>query len=93
MASKTALRGLCKNCVNGSSCTFLNGRRPRVIQCEEYVAITRVEKEPLWVNPAADDELAVSSNGRRGLCRSCGRWQECAFPRAVGGVWHCEEYC
>ena len=93
MSSKTVLRGLCKNCVNGRSCTFMNGQRRRVIQCEEFVAITRIEKELPWVNPTNDDEMAAAMlNGRRGLCRSCGRWQECEFPHAEGGVWHCEEY-
>ena len=94
MISKNVLRGLCKNCVNGRSCTFMNGQLRRVVQCEEFAPITKTEVERLWIEPAGGDEefLAVSLNGRRGLCRSCVRWQECAFPHAEGGVWHCEEY-
>lgn len=98
MISKNVLRGLCKICVNGRTCTFLNGQRRRVYQCDEFVPVTRVEKEVPWTYPVdADEDCPVAHaallNGRRGLCRSCGRWQECAFPHAEGGVWHCEEYC
>jgi hypothetical protein len=90
---KSVLRGLCRNCVSGGNCTFLNGQHRRVVQCAEFVALTKAEVERRWVNPVDDEESgAVSLNGRRGLCRSCGRWQECAFPHAEGGVWHCEEY-
>ena len=95
MISRKVLRGICKNCANGTSCTFLDGRRQRVFQCDEFVALTKVEVEQPWVNPAVGDEdcPAVLLNGRRGLCSSCGRWEECGFPHAEGGVWHCEEYC
>ena len=95
MSTRNALRGICKNCVNGRSCTFMDGQRRRVFQCDEFVALVKVEVERTWVNPAVgnEDDLAALLNGRRGLCQSCGRWQECAFPHAEGGVWHCEEYC
>ena len=94
MTRKNAPRGLCRSCVSGRSCTFLNGQHRRVVQCVEFVALTKAEVERPWVSEPVDDEdcPAVLLNGRRGLCRSCGRLQECAFPRAEGGVWHCEEY-
>lgn len=28
----------------------------------------------------------------KGLCVSCANRETCLFPRAEGGVWHCEEY-
>lgn len=33
-----------------------------------------------------------SDGDYRGLCQDCANRATCTFPRAPGGVWHCEEY-
>ncbi len=97
MISRKVLRGQCASCVNGPSCTYLDGHHSRVFQCNEFEAYTKAEVSRPEVNPTVDTEDCPAAgsallNGRRGLCSTCGRWEQCSFPYAEGGVWHCEEY-
>ncbi len=86
--------GLCTTCSLVQTCTFpVKSDRP-VIFCEEFDGLLRnghVE------NPDVDALLAYANVKPRratlkGLCVNCAVADNCAYPRAEGGIWHCEEY-
>ena len=96
MICNPAYRGLCSTCRNATDCTFPREPNKPVFYCEEF------ETEPFVSTKTTGKDLdsAVAlpipeerdSGGYAGLCSDCEDRETCTFPRAEGGVWHCEEY-
>jgi hypothetical protein len=92
--------GLCGDCVQSAICTLRNGRKRRVLECDEYLSLTEVglqtETIHVAVNRADGGDNPVPTeartNGRLGLCSHCAGWETCRYSVAESGVWHCDEY-
>ena len=89
---------LCGLCENDKHCTFphLTGRPS--LHCGEFVSFSRPQKpKPTETFRTSSDKKVYSvreEEGKKmGLCRTCDKRENCTFPRAEGGVWHCEEFC
>lgn len=83
----TKLLGLCKTCSNAATCTFPREAGRPVRFCDEFDGEEKVEV----VKPKVEVKK-TTLNDLKGLCRLCDRAESCTFPKAEGGVWHCEEY-
>lgn len=59
---------------------------------DEYTDRAALQLPGGLVPPVAVDEKADRPQAMRGLCASCIHQIDCAFPKAAGGVWRCEEY-
>ena len=95
MPSNTMYPGLCSTCRHASTCTLPRDPERPSFYCEEF----EIESVPARRKPEEDKPRpAVSfvapeeSDSLIGLCYDCENRQTCAFPKAEGGVWHCEEY-
>ena len=84
--------GLCVACVKDPTCTYM--RMLPVIQCEEFEGY-----EPRSKSQQSSEESTDPISPQRpapaeykGLCTSCENRETCAFPKPVGGIWHCEEF-
>ena len=42
--------------------------------------------------PSEPDPQDGEETVHKGLCVNCAHRHYCLFPRAEGGIWHCEEY-
>jgi len=95
-ASQRPYPGLCTVCKHGIICTYPRSLDLPVWQCEEFEGFAplvrpvrrnpRSESKPHAAQPTENDDQYA------GLCRTCSNRGTCAFPRPVGGVWHCEEF-
>ncbi len=91
--------GLCTTCVHVGTCTFLRRDTPPVLFCEEFDgqqehhsgATAEVMAQSTTVHTQARFQCERSSKFK-GLCATCEKRERCTFPRAEGGVWHCEEF-
>jgi len=89
--------GLCTTCVGADTCTFPKPAKQPKIFCEEFDGNLRNGHVQ---NPDVEAILAhvnVRPRGKaarvfKGLCANCEIRQTCTFPKAEGGIWHCEEY-
>lgn len=92
-------RGLCLSCKNASACTYKEDPARPVLQCEEFDGFEYLPRETVIKNIS----LTATPNFRlgieekdadkfKGLCSICEDREICTFPKAEGGVWHCEEY-
>lgn len=96
-AGKSA--GLCSACINEAGCTYGNTEERRVIQCEQFELSMpyrqKTAENEIWqivksmVKPSASAETDAHVWG---LCKNCGEFPNCTYPRSEGGVWHCEDY-
>lgn len=90
------ITGLCVNCNNRNSCSYLASIKGPVICCEEYDNYTPVEQNipVLPKNNPGETHSAIDivSNEFQGLCINCEHNSECKSARLPGGIWHCEEY-
>ena len=59
---------------------------------DEYTDRAALQLPGGLVPPVAVNEKADRPQAMRGLCASCIHQVDCAFPKAAGGVWRCEEY-
>lgn len=59
---------------------------------DEYTDRAALQLPGGLVPPEAVDVIADRPLAMRGLCSSCIHQIDCAFPKAAGGVWRCEEY-
>lgn len=97
-ASEIKPAGLCKNCSQALECRFQRDSRRPVLHCEEYAvlgapATQSIESITRQLGLTSDDGLGGGTQGDyRGLCQDCAVRFTCTYPRAPGGVWHCEEY-
>ncbi len=91
--------GLCMTCAHVSTCTFLRRDTPPVLCCEEFDgrqehrsgATADVMAQSATVHTQAT-YVRERSSKFKGLCATCEKRKLCTFPRAEGGVWHCEEF-
>ena len=79
--------GLCSTCRLAATCTFPRQPGRTVRFCDEFEGEEKVEE----TKPKASTKKVVV-NELKGLCRLCDKADTCTFPKAEGGVWHCEEY-
>jgi hypothetical protein len=89
--------GLCATCASAATCTFPKESGRPVVFCEEFDGCQRngaVENPDISAVPdtAEDKPRAVRSRELKGLCANCEIRETCTFPKAEGGIWHCEEY-
>ena len=89
-------RGLCSTCKNASFCAFPRDPDKPVFYCEEFEIekpaprrTTRKERPQATESYVTEGKDTTKSIG---LCSDCDNRQTCVFPKAEGGVWHCEEY-
>lgn len=83
------LTGLCNTCAHKYGCVYRIRSSKLMLQCELF----EIEKPDNTNTNRTDggyEELKV--NSRKGLCSNCLNEPHCQLPKAVGGVWHCEEY-
>jgi len=90
---KLEYRGLCSTCKEASTCTYRRDPWQPIWQCEEFEGETSAvnTSPPTYrrVKFAAEDK---SPGKYRGLCVNCENRETCTYPKAKGGVWHCDEY-
>lgn len=84
------LGGLCETCMNQHSCAFRMYSNKTVLQCELF----EIEQPPqlaAFYPKKAFHEKTINTH-LKGLCTNCTNLSTCQLPKAIGGVWHCEEY-
>jgi hypothetical protein len=86
--TSTATRGLCAVCLHAADCALRRMVEGPVYHCEEFAGRTAPAPHPA----AAAEPRRPGLGEYRGLCRTCSRRADCAYPKPEGGVWHCEEY-
>ena len=97
MTTKEAITGICINCNNKESCSYLTSIKGPVVCCEEY-DIFEPQKQNINVliknNPGEIHTTSSNnySSGIKGLCMNCEHNSECKSASLPGGIWHCEEY-
>ena len=98
--SAVVYRGLCSTCDMASTCTFPRDPERPIMHCDEldsYQADTVTPEELLRAEPARREAVAETKQKElgkyQGLCVNCENRETCTFPKAEGGVWHCDEYC
>jgi hypothetical protein len=89
--------GLCTTCEGALTCTFPKYEGQPVIFCEEFEGFKRnghVEDVDVEAILAGVNVQPRSRKGKvyKGLCSNCEIREACTFPKAEGGIWHCEEY-
>jgi len=82
--------GLCHTCKHAPTCLYLDRATKTVSHCEEFDdgsndSTSQTEGALASFSPP-------DSPPARGLCGNCDHQARCLLPRAVGGVWFCEEY-
>ncbi len=85
--------GLCLTCNHSLTCTYTRSSDSPVLFCEEF-DISQSSNSPIY-NPAevqAAKHIQSSNDRLPGLCSNCENRRSCTFPKAEGGIWHCEEY-
>ncbi len=90
--------GLCRTCNHSPTCTLPRCEHRPVMFCEEFDGVVRATTTMAMTRrpPPAGQDQGICETGHpskyRGLCRTCEHREDCAFPRAEGGVWRCEEF-
>lgn len=84
--------GLCIACRKDATCTYT--RMLPIVQCEEFEGYEpRSKNLQSYEGPADPFPLPPSPAAEyKGLCTTCANRETCAFPKPVGGIWHCEEF-
>lgn len=91
-----SIEGLCRTCSKAEMCTFPRDSSRPVWSCDEFDGSNLAPTHP----PARDlaaaglrtvaEELGDATD-LKGLCRECANRFTCCYPKAPGGVWHCDE--
>jgi hypothetical protein len=94
-----AARGICSTCRHNPTCTYPRDPGRLVLQCEEFEGYVMTVPEmtrrtEFSSNDALLESLAEEepSGLHLGLCTNCANRETCTYPKAEGGVWHCDEY-
>ncbi len=69
----------CNTCVFYIDCSHRISSDKFILHCQDF-------------QEADQDKTDLASESVRGLCSNCAKAAYCRLPRAVSGVWHCEEY-
>ena len=87
-----SIEGLCRTCSKAEMCTFPRDPSRPVWSCDEFDGSDLAPTHP--PAPAAvrtvTEELGDATE-LKGLCRECANRFTCCYPKAPGGVWHCDE--
>lgn len=83
------LTGLCNTCAHKYGCVYRIRSTKIMLQCELFEP-EKVDNENINRIDRGYAELKV--NSRKGLCSNCLNEPHCQLPKAIVGVWHCEEY-
>ena len=88
--------GLCSTCVLVDGCAFPKTPKQPKIFCEEFDGgLSNGHKKDVDPNVIMA-HVNIKPKGRvktfNGLCVNCEIRESCTFPKAEGGIWHCEEY-
>jgi len=89
------LAGLCTTCETASTCAFPKYEGQPIIFCEEFDGYQRnghVENPDVQAILAYVNVKPRAGKVLNGICSNCEINQSCVFPKAEGGIWHCEEY-
>jgi hypothetical protein len=84
--------GICSTCNDVDSCVSRISNMKPVWNCEEfnnYVPLKDLSM--LKIDSTRAGDIDVNSL-MKGLCANCQLVENCVFPKAEGGVWHCNEY-
>jgi hypothetical protein len=99
VATRRRREGLCSTCIHSAGCAYRARSNEPVVCCEEFSdsvrsALPERVEQPALVQDAlgAARRDALASEQFKGLCMNCRHRDTCAFPKAGGGVWHCEVY-
>lgn len=88
--------GLCRTCVKAVECTFPRDPIRPVRSCDEFEGADAPHSDntPRIVATSVfplGDRPQKGASEVKGLCVQCARRHTCAYPKPVGGVWHCDE--
>jgi len=96
LQQETQGRNLCSTCENNSTCTFPKDPDRPVLYCELFddgrAAAQNSVKDPSPLSLKSSDKPDEEQKRFTGLCSNCENRWSCSFPKAEGGIWHCEEY-
>jgi hypothetical protein len=96
MVQANKATGICSTCNNLPTCAYFARRGP-VFFCELYddhAPSNAGPDTPSRPHPAPERTLEPDEEapGLKGLCVNCDLRHTCTYPKAAGGIWHCEEY-
>jgi hypothetical protein len=85
---------LCANCRHQSDCGFLSKACAPILECELHECGLSDRPRLMVVKKGANPLAPQSeeSDALIGLCMNCENLNSCSLPKALGGVWMCEEY-
>ena len=91
--------GLCVTCIHERDCTFPRRESQPVLFCEEFDGYVKGTSSaavkagpPPCTGHAEGMHGSEHSSEFKGLCATCEKRDVCTFPKAEGGIWHCEEF-
>jgi hypothetical protein len=94
-----AARGICSSCRHHPTCTYPRDSGQVVLQCEEFEGYVMTIPEmacrselPSNGSRGGSSAKDKPSSQHMGLCTNCANRETCTYPKAEGGVWHCDEY-
>jgi hypothetical protein len=74
----------CNTCVYYVNCAYRLASDKFILQCDDYEDVAEIRM--------VDPDVENLSANVKGLCSNCAKAAECRLPKAITGVWHCEEY-
>jgi len=95
VTTPTIQTGLCSTCETAATCKFTKYEGKPVVFCEEFDGYKRnghVENPDVEAILAYVNVKPRATKVMNGLCANCEVRETCKFPKAEGGIWHCEEY-
>ena len=97
--TKNGYSGLCSTCEGRATCTFPHHEDRPTLFCEEFdwwwqyrMETAAMANSPVRKAELRTTEVTQKTSKYRGLCATCENQETCVFPKASGGVWHCEEF-
>jgi len=81
---------LCMTCNHAQNCMYRKNKPEPVVECEEFDGYA-ISPGAGFVSESLSQEKKSDSRFK-GLCVNCAKRETCTFPKAEGGVWHCEDY-
>jgi len=89
---------LCITCMHYPDCSFRNLSTTSIFFCEEFqLAYDGNESVKNGKDRSVHDRMDPATEeaeklALKGLCCNCANRWSCAYPKPLGGVWHCGEY-
>lgn len=82
--------GLCSTCTHIAGCITRQTFKGKIMQCEEFE--TPIVVAEIHSTAFSQKKSANPYSNLKGLCMNCDLVATCTLPKAVTGVWHCNEY-